>query len=265
MGTPRITTATNQTVDRALDVLFALLRAGAPVGLGEVGNTCGLAPSTTHRLLSSLVRRNLAAQDPVTNHYRLGLGLLEFANAILNHLDVREAATPALNELSELTQETIHLAVLDGLDLVYIDRRDTPHAIRLNTSIGRRTTPHTTGVGKALLAFSPPGTLERYLSEASLAPKTENSITTPERLRAELKRTRERGYAVDDQEDKPHIRCIAAPILGTRGHALAAVSISVPDSRHTLRSLERWLPELLERTHRTSMAMGFTGAVAEGG
>ena len=235
------------------------------MGLGEVGTVCRLAPSTTHRLLTSLVRRNLASQDPVTGHYHLGLGLLEFSHAILNDLDVREAATPALNELAELSQETLHLAVLDGLELVYIDRRDTPHAIRLNTSIGRRTTPHTTGVGKALLAYAATETVERYLQEVPLQAKTPHSITSREHLERELQRTRDRGYALDDQEDKPHVRCIAAAVRGADGLAVAAVSISVPDSRCTLASLQRWAPDLTRRTHRVSLAMGFRPAVTERG
>jgi DNA-binding IclR family transcriptional regulator len=211
------------------------------------------------------VYRNLAAQNPVTGHYQLGLGLLEFSHAILNGLDVREAATPMLNELAELTRETLHLAVLDDLELVYIDRRDTPHTIRLNTSIGRRTTPHTTGVGKALLAYAPPETVERYLQEIVLEAKTPRSITSPEHLERELQRTRDRGYALDDQEDKPHIRCIAAAIRGPDTHAVAAVSISVPDSRYTLASLQRWAPDLTRQAHRVSLAMGFRPAVAERG
>ncbi|MEJ2291360.1 MAG: IclR family transcriptional regulator [Deinococcales bacterium] len=263
--TTRKPATTNRTVDRALDVLFALLHSERPLGLGEVGAACRLAPSTTHRLLSSLVGRNLATQDPDTGHYRLGLGLLAFAHAILNRLDVREAATPALNELAELTRETIHLAVLDDLELVYVDRRDTPYAIRLNTSIGRRTTPHTTGVGKALLAFAAPGVLERYLERVPLTPKTRRSITSPQQLVRELCRTRERGYALDDQEDKPHIRCIGAPVLGADGHAVAAVSISVPDSRHTLASLQRWAPDLLQRTRNVSLAMGYRAPGSERG
>ena len=147
----------------------------------------------------------------------MGLGLLEFSHAILNGLDVREAATPVLNELAELTQETLHLAVLDDLELVYVDRRDTPHAIRLNTSIGRRTTPHTTGVGKALLAHAAPETVERYLQEVPLEAKTPHSITSREHLERELQRTRDRGYALDDQEDKPHVRCIAAASVARTG------------------------------------------------
>jgi DNA-binding IclR family transcriptional regulator len=263
--TARKSPTTNQTVDRALDVLFALLRGGRPMGLGEVGAACGLAPSTTHRLLTSLVRRNLAAQEPISGHYRLGLGLLEFSHAILNGLDVREAATPTLNELAELTGETIHLAMLDDLELVYIDRRDTPNAIRLNTSIGRRTTPHTTGVGKALLAYAEPGIVERYLREVPLQAKTQRSITSRDHLERELQRTRDRGYSLDDQEDKPHIRCIAAPIRGPDGCAMAAVSISVPDSRFTLASLQRWAPELTQRAHHLSLAMGYRPGVTERG
>lgn len=265
MASPRKTAPGNQTVDRALDVLFALLHSDAPLGLGEIARRCDLAPSTTHRLLASLSQRNLVRQDGASGPYTLGLGLLAFSHAILNRMNVREAATGALNALSDATDETIHLAVLDGTELVYIDRRDTPHDIRLNTSIGRRTTPHTTGVGKALLAFAADGVLDRYLAAVPLTPKTPRSITDPAVLRADLREARRRGYAVDHGEDKDPIRCVAAPVLGADGTAIAAISISVPDSRRSLAELEAWVPDLLEHTRRISLAMGWRPREDEGG
>lgn len=253
----RKTRPTSQTADRALDVLRAMLAARRPLTLSEVAQACCLAPSTTHRLLASLMRQNFARQDADTAKYALGLGLLEFGHAILNDLDVRELAAPALAELNRATGETVHLAVLDGHDLVYIDRRDTHHGVRVNTSIGRRGTPHTTGVGKALLAHLPDVALDAYLARVPLEPKTANSITDPVALRSELARSRARGYATDDGEDKDHVCCIAAPILGRGGEPLASISISVPDSRYTLDQLVDFVPRLLEQAQRLSRHFGY--------
>ncbi len=253
----RKTRATSQTADRALDVLGAMLTARRPLTLGEIADACGLAPSTTHRLLASLMRHNFARQDPETSKYALGLGLLEFGHAILNDLDVRELAAPALTELNRATGETVHLAVLDGHDLVYIDRRDTHHGVRVHTSIGRRGTPHTTGVGKALLAHLSDAAIDAYLARVPLEPKTANSISDPDALRADLARVRDRGYATDDGEDKDHVCCIAAPILGRGGQPLASVSISVPDSRFTLEQLIVFVPRLLEQVQRLSRHFGY--------
>jgi DNA-binding IclR family transcriptional regulator len=234
-----------------------MLQARVPQSVSELSKSCGLAPSTTHRLLASLVRQNFARQDPETSKYALGLGLLEFGYAILNDLDVREHAAPVLTKLNEETQETIHLAILDGHDLVYIDRRDTRHGIRVNTSIGRRGTPHTTGVGKALLAFLPTDRIEAYVAAAPFEPKTARSITDPDRLRRELATTRQRGYAIDDGEDKDHVCCIAAPVLGAGGAPVASISISVPDSRRTVDDLIQLSPLLLEQTQQLSRSIGF--------
>jgi DNA-binding IclR family transcriptional regulator len=253
----RKTRPTSQTADRALDVLRAMLVARRPLALTEIAEACGLAPSTTHRLLASLVRRNFARQDPDTSKYALGLGLLEFGYAILNDLDVRELAAPALTELNRATGETVHLAVLDGHDLVYIDRRDTHHGVRVNTSIGRRGTPHTTGVGKALLAHLPDTAIDAYLARLPLERKTAKSISDPGALRAELRRVRDRGYATDDGEDKDHVCCVAAPILGRGGVPLASISISVPDSRLTLAELVGFVPRLLEQVQRLSRHFGY--------
>jgi IclR family transcriptional regulator, KDG regulon repressor len=248
---------TSQTADRAIEVLFVLLRARRPLALGEISHDSGFPPATTHRLVRSLTRYNLVRQDPETSKYSLGLGLLEFSHAILNQLDVRELAAATLSELNELTRETIHLAILDGLELVYVDRRDTRHSIRINTSIGRRGTPHTTGVGKALLAFCPDEVVAAYLARAPLAAKTPNSITDAGRLHEELRRIRDRGFATDDAEDKPHVLCVAAPVFDVRGQPVAAISISSPDSRHSLESLMQFVPVLLEHTARISRTMGF--------
>lgn len=251
--------STSQTADRALTVLRALLDAGHPLSLTEIARRCGLPVSTTHRLLGSLRHQNLARQFPETSKYTLGLGLLEYGYAILNNLDVREHATASLTALNRATRETVHLAILDGFDLVYIDRRDSEHGIRVHTSIGRRGTPHTTGVGKALLAFLPDTDLERYLSQP-LARKTSRSITDPEALREELRITRDRGYALDDGEDKDHVRCVAAPILGPAGLPLAAISVSVPDSRFTITELLTLVPQVLEHTQTLSRGIGFNPA-----
>jgi DNA-binding IclR family transcriptional regulator len=255
----RKTQPTSQTADRALVVLRAMLEAEHPLALGEIARRCGLAPSTTHRLLASLQRHNLARQDPETSKYALGLGLLEYGHAILNGLDIREHAAPILAHLNRETHETVHLAVLDGFDLVYIDRRDSHHGVRVHTSIGRRGTPHTTGVGKALLAHLTEGEREAYLARP-LAQKTPRSISEPDALREELRRTRERGFAIDDCEDKDHVRCVAAPILGPGGRPLAAVSVSAPDSRFSVERLIALAPTVLEQTRSLSRSLGFRSA-----
>ncbi|MFO7545089.1 MAG: IclR family transcriptional regulator [Trueperaceae bacterium] len=255
----RKTVQTSQTADRALAVLRTLLVAGRPISLSEIARSCGLAPSTTHRLLASLQRHNFARQIAETSKYTLGLGLLEYGYAILNGLDVREHAATALASLNRTTRETIHLAILDEFDLVYVDRRDSEHGIRVHTSIGRRGTPHTTGVGKALLAFLPEAVQEEYLSRP-LACKTARSVTDPDVLRAELRRTRERGFAIDDGEDKEHVRCVAAPILGPDGSPLAAISVSVPDTRYEVDQLIALAPLVLEQTRTLSRSIGFRSA-----
>jgi IclR family transcriptional regulator, KDG regulon repressor len=260
----RKTRPTSQTADRALSVLRLMLAARRPLALSEIAQASGLAASSTHRLLASLVHQNFARQDAETSKYSLGLGLLEFGYAILNDLDVRELAAPALTELNHATGETVHLAILDAHDLVYIDRRDTHHGVRVHTSIGRRGTPHTTGVGKALLAYLSDGAIDAYLARVPLAAKTARSITDPQALRAELARSRARGYATDDGEDKDHVCCIAAPILGGGGEPLAAISISVPDSRLTLAELTAFAPLLLEHVLRLRRDIGYRSGTSGG-
>ncbi|KHL02858.1 IclR family transcriptional regulator [Sinomonas humi] len=215
--------------DRVLAVLVEL--AGLPTGasLDEMTQRTGHPKPTVHRALASLGRAGLAVQDG-RGHYILGDEFLRLAfahhEARPEHVRVR----PVLERLSERFAETVHFAVLDGPDVVYRDKVDPAvGAVRLSSTIGGRNPAHCTGVGKALLSrrLLTLKDVEDWVGERELVRKTPRSPGNAAELHAQLAQTRERGFAVDDQENEPGINCLAVPVyLSSPSEPSGAISIS---------------------------------------
>ena len=208
---------------RALDLLVAF-RAGEPgVSLAELSRRSGVAKPTALRLLRELADRSMV--ERTANGYRLGLRLFELGQVVPRQRDLQESATPILADLHEATRETVHLAVPDGADVVYLQKLAVAGSPRLPSRLGGRMPAHCTGVGKVLLAFGPPGLLEATL-ERGLVRCTPRSVTAPGLLRERLAEIRECGYAQEYEESAPGVACVAAPVLGPDGTAVAAISIT---------------------------------------
>jgi len=214
-----------QSIDRAISVLEALTgeRDGVPLSL--VAQRVDLHKSTTHRLLSTLCSRGYAEKLP-GGEYRLGRRVVELASMYLNQLELKTEAQPHLRRLLQQTTQPVHLAVLEGLEAIYIDKMETLHSIRMYSQIGLRAPAYCTGIGKALLSGLTDEELEKLLEGITLEYKTPNTITDPAVLLKELRRARRRGWACDNEENELGIRCIAAPVFDYRGDAIAAVSTS---------------------------------------
>jgi DNA-binding IclR family transcriptional regulator len=220
-----------QSLERALDLLEAL--AGTDeLGVSDIAARTGLVPSTAHRLLGTLVARGYAAQNPATGRYMIGYKLLELTSGLQDRLArLRAAARPHLEAIQEQTGETTNLVVLEGRSVVYIDSVSGTRSVRLITEIGRAIPAHTSGAGKALLAWRSPEELAALLDGVELIAATPHTLTTLEDLQADLARIRERGYATDNEEHEPGVACVATPVLDRSGKAIAAISISGPTTR----------------------------------
>jgi len=162
--------------------------------------------------------------------YSMGVRAVSLGSAYLNTLDLRTEAHDVLVRLAEESGETVHLMVYSEGQVVYLDKIAGRSPIQMASRIGDRAPVHCTASGKAMLAHLPEAELDRLLA-AGLAARTENTITEPERLRAELDRIRESGYAVDDIENEYDIRCVSAPVFDSMGHVAAAISASGPAVR----------------------------------
>ena len=191
--------------------------------LAELHRRTGLAKPTVHRLLAELTGWDVVERTPTG--IRLGMRLFELGQLVPRQRGLLEAAAPFLADLFEATHETVHLAVPDGTEVVYVQKLDGRRGPKVSSRVGGRMPAHCTGVGKALLAFGPPERLGTVL-EAGLTRLTPRTIIAPGLLRTELAATRERGVALEREESAVGITCVAAPVFDADGTAIAAISIT---------------------------------------
>ncbi|MEU7480662.1 IclR family transcriptional regulator [Lentzea sp. NPDC042327] len=243
----------SQSLDRALTLVGQL--ATGPKTLDELSGVIGVHKSTTLRLLRTLETHRFVQRDGV-HHYRLGTALFDLAHRALEERDVRRAAEPALRELNSKLGYTLHLASYEDGEVIYIDKYESSHPMRMYSRIGRRAPLHCTAVAKILLSGLPPAALQKVLATMEFPRLTANTITGRAGYLAELDRVRANGYAVDNAEHEDFIHCIAAPIRGARGEVIAAVSMSVPKVLLDFDGLLAHLPELLATAEAASVECG---------
>ncbi len=235
------------TVVKAL-TLLDLVADHPGLNLSEIAAESGIPNATAHRLLKVLIRFELIRMT--TDHrYHLGSHCLALGSQFLNETDLRVEALPYLEDIVEKTGETTHLGMRDGISVVYVEKVETKHPVRMYSRVGALSPMYSTAIGKALLAFGEDEILERVV-DAGLERRTPNTITDPLRLRSELDRIRSRIYAIDDVENEAGIRCVAAPVRTADGSALGAISISGPTSRITDERIVELGELLLECTSR---------------
>lgn len=235
-----------QSVDRALDLLEVLARSDAPMGVGEVAEMTGLPQATAHRLLRSLELRGYVRRD-TARKYSVGTAALRLGDAAQPSLT--HSARGYLTELVTFSGETANLAVLEGDDVVYVAQVPSPQALRMFTEVGRHVRPHSTAVGKVLLASLPVERALAILRRTGLPRSTEHTITDIDAFARELELAQERGWAVDEGEQEVGVRCVAVPI-GDGRQVVAAISLSGPAYRFA-GSREPGLVERMRQIART--------------
>ncbi len=231
------------------------------MGISALATRLGLAKSTVHRLASTLVEYNMLEQNKETGKYRLGLALFELGTLVRRKMEVAPAAQSEIHALAEATGETIQLAILDHLSVLYIRIRESRQAVRTSSTLGTRAPAHCTSVGKVLLAFQPPDVVQAVI-EHGLERHTANTVTDPDALRAELGAIRTRGYAIDDEEMEVGLRCVAAPIRDHSGRVVAAISVAAPVQRMTKKTVQSTIPSVVASADAVSRRMGYLPAFA---
>jgi IclR family acetate operon transcriptional repressor len=244
-----------QSIERAFDLLEMLADAGGALGLSELANASGLPLPTVHRLMRTLVNRGYVRQE-TSRRYTLGSKLIR-----LGEMSSRTLGTwlrPFLAQLVRLTGETANLAMLDGDEVVYMAQVPSPHSMRMFTEPGRRVRPHSTAVGKALLAELPPEQARAVLERGGMPAATPATITDPDLLLAHLEVIRKQGYAVDEGEQEVGVRCFAVAIPDAP--APLAVSTSGPQARMTDDAAARIVPALKRIAAEMSETIAKEGA-----
>jgi IclR family pca regulon transcriptional regulator len=241
--------AYSQSLERGLAILSAF-RSGRPLlGVSDLGREIGLGRSTTHRYVATLAALGYLQQDKATRKYRLGPRVLDLGFSAINSMEVREVAAPHLRRLSDDTGFTVNMAILDGADVVYVERCRSTRAgqreIDLNLHVGSRLPAYCTSLGKVLLAFLPPDELEETLARIAFDRRGPNTIVSRDGLLSELGRVREAGFAINNEELAYGLRSIAAPVLSREGRAVAAINLAVHSSMVSVEALADDLSERL--------------------
>jgi len=246
----------NRILRKGLLILEHLASSRNAVSVMELCELVGVHKTSIYRYLATLTECGYV-RKATSGYYTLDMKILELGSEMLKRLPLRETAHQFLVELSEATSKTAHLAVLDGLDVIYLDKVESQKTLPIISRIGSRAPAHCTAVGKALLSVLPTPILETLLQSAKLEPYTETTIVDPQGLLEELARTRDRGYACDEGEHEPYVRCFAAPVSGYGGQTIAAISITglIDDFEEPSARLEL-LDHLRRTAASTSNALG---------
>jgi DNA-binding IclR family transcriptional regulator len=216
-----------QSIDRVLDIIEALSTEQRGLGVTELAQRVGLHKSTVHRLLSVLAQRGYAEKRP-GGGYQIGLKLIETVSCYINSLELQTEARPYVAQIASELGLTAHLGVLEGDQVVYIERMDVFSGVKLYSQIGLRVPAYCSSLGKCLLSGFGRADLKRVLSGCGFTSFTPNTLASFEALYEELKQVRVRGFAVDNLEYSLNNRCVGAPIFDYRGEIIAAVSASGP-------------------------------------
>lgn len=245
-------------VTRTLDILELFLDRPS-LSAPEITERLGLPRTTVHELLSTLTdRAYLIAIPGQPTRYRLGMRLFQLGSVFADQLDLAHEAREIAQKVAADCDETVHVAVLDGADVVYIAKVDSTHSVRMVSAVGRRLPAHCTAVGKALLSELSPDALDaRCPRDRELPGMTPHSITSPARLRAHLEEIRERGLSYDECESNEGVFCVAAPIHDHTGAMVAAMSISTPVIRWNAERRDEWSELIRSGAAELSQRLGY--------
>ena len=220
-----------QSLDRGLFLLDTIAESHEDMSLKELKDRLDIDKSSIFRLLATLVNKGYVEQDSLTRRYKLGLKILALSNSLYSRLRMSEQTRPYLKELASETGETSHLALCSNYESVLIDQEIGSELVSVNTQLGRREPLHATALGKVLLASFSKEEFETFISSNGIATYTPNTKTDKAALKKEIEKVRKAGFAIDDEEYKNGIRCIASPVHDSKGLTIAAIGISGPKER----------------------------------
>ena len=246
----------SQTLDRALLILDFV--GERPRRISEIATLLEVHHSTALRLLHTLRKHGFVHELP-DHRYRLGSAIFRLGFQALEGIELRSVAKPFMEILNAITGETVHLGTLEDGDVVYVEKVEASHRVRMHSRIGAIATLHCTGVSKAILAFLPADQRQQLLAGHELKRFTEHTLTTVDAVEADLALSRERGYALDAEEHEPGIHCAAAPVFTAEGDVAGAFSLTAPMSRIDRPTLLNFVPALLDATRGTSRQLGWDG------
>jgi len=248
------------SVKRTFQVLDVFTSNQPELSLTEISSKLRSDKSSISRILVTLTSAGFLERNPMNRKYRLGWKLVDLGNRVLSRYnDIRECANPFLEELGQKITEIVHLSILDGNQIVYLEKKGVGQTLTVATQIGGRSPAHSSAMGKVLLSGLSQNELSDILAASPLIRFTPNTITEIPKLRKHLEEIRNQGFAIDNEESFLGIKCVAAPIKNANGKILAAVSASVPTQRMGRERLKEIRTYVLETAHRISQQIKMMG------
>ncbi len=251
-------TSYSQSLERGLAILSAFRTGQVLRGASDLAHELGLTRSTAHRYIATLAKLGYLDQDIATRKYRLGPRVLDLGFSAINSMELREFAAPHLQRLSDTTGHTVNMAILDGADILYVERCRSAgrgqREIDLDLHVGSRLPAYCTSMGKVLLAYLPDAERDAVLAQIDLTKRGPNTLTSRASLVAELRRVREDGVAVNNEELAFGLRSIAVPVRGQSGEVVAAINLAVHRSWVSMDDLVKRLGPTLRTTAATISA-----------
>ena len=252
MGTDGSRPGTSQSLERGLAILSSFTPGRQLIGISELARELGLTRSTTHRYVATLAQLGYLRQDAATRRYALGPRVLDLGFTAINSMELRHVAAPHLQRLCDETGHTVNLAILDDVDIVYVERfrasRRHQDQIDLDLHVGSRLPAYCTSMGKVLLAFLPDPERDELLSRMTFVRRGPNTLTSRAALLAELRAIRETGIAVNNEELAYGLRSVAVPVFSARGDAVAALNLAAHRTMASLDDLVARLGPVMQRT-----------------
>lgn len=242
------------SLEKGMKVL-ELLADKEALSVTRVAQEMGFNRTNSHRYLATLRKLGYVDQD-ADSRYALNFKILELGGRFLGRFEIRPIARPFLQELSSLFRETVNLGLWEGRAIRVLDKIDSPNVLRTDPTLGTLMPAHCTSSGKAILAFLPPEELEAFLAGAPFSAYSSSTLVSREALEKELAKTRDRGFAMDNEEWLPGITCVAAPIFNYRGLPAYSISLAGPSFRMTRDTVDRIQQKLKEMCGRISLALG---------
>lgn len=242
------------SLEKGMKVLELLAEKEA-LSVTKVAEELGFNRTNSHRYLATLRKLGYVDQD-AESRYALTFKVLELGGRFLSRFEIRRTARPSLQELSSLFSETVNLGFWEGHAIRVLDKIDSPNVLRTDPTLGTLMPAHCTSSGKAALAYLPQEELDAFLSAAPFKAYSPSTITTRQALEKELMKTRGRGFAVDNEEWLPGIKCVAAPIFDYRGRPTYSISVAGPSFRMSKEAVDLIQKKLKEVCGRISVSLG---------
>lgn len=245
-----------QSIDRAFDIIEVLSEENNGLGVTEIANRIGLHKSTAHRIITTMANRGYLNKNESGN-YQIGLKLIESVSCYINSLELQTEARPYIAKITGELGLTSHLGVLDGDQVVYIEKMDVFSNVRMYSQIGLHVHSYSCSLGKCLLSNYSAADLKKIMCNCSFTRFTDKTISSLDELIVDLDLVRKRGWSIDDEESEVGHRCVGAPIYDYRGDIIAAISASGPTSILTEVRIESVAAYLKEQAMEISKSMGY--------